>query len=325
MKSAEEIIEILKKSFNTPSTKDERLKVVILCIIISTTFWFFSALNKSDYVTQINYPVEVVYNDSLYVALSPIPEKIPLEVTGGGWDLMTRSFGFAMEPLVITLDEPLKDSFRLTNNLRQEIVPRLEPVNVNYFLRDSLIFKLDERHSVRLKIAFDSANVKLTDNHKITSQIILSDDSVTLYGPKSMLLKIQEPLLINPGETEFSKSVENNFLLPVFDSPLITSSKAEFFVKFDVTEFVKRETDFPVYQINFKDKNLDIEPSTVRVSYEVDVNRADALDSTDLTLIADYLNLRNRDKTIPVEITLKSPFILNPVINQPRVKLKSNE
>ena len=324
MKSAEDIIEFLKKAFNTPSTKDEKWKVVVLCIIISTTFWFFSALNKSDYVTQINYPIKVVYNDSLYVALAPIPEKISLEVSGGGWDLMARFFGFFMEPLIIDLKNPLKDNFRLTNNLRQDIAPKLEPVNVNYFLQDSLIFKIDERHSVRLKLAFDSAKIKLPDNYKISSKIRLAQDSITLFGPRRLLSEIQSPILINPGSNQFTENVDTGFALPEFGSALISANRTDIQVQFEVIEYLTQETSFPIYPINFRGDNFEIEPNQVLVTYEINVNQVNEIDSTDLILTADFLNLRNRDKTIPIEITIKSPLIVNPKLNQQRVKLKSN-
>ena len=291
MRSAEDIIEILKRSFNTPSTKDEKLKVVVLCIIISTTFWFFSALNKSDYVTQINYPIEVVYNDSLYVALSEIPDKLPLEVTGGGWDLMTRSFGFNMEPLIIELENPIRDNYRLSSNLRQDIVPRLDPVTINYLLEDSLIFNIDERVSIDVELVLDSADIKLSPNQRITSEITLQPNMVRISGPKSLLDTIQRPIRISIGDTEFNKSVDQ----------------------------------LPIHPVNFKGKTGSIEPKRVVVSYETLVSEIRNVDSLNLVLTADYSNLKKADGTIPIEITMKPSFILDPKLSQSKVKLKDNE
>ncbi len=325
MRSAEDIIEILKRSFNTPSTKDEKLKVVVLCIIISTTFWFFSALNKSDYVTQINYPIEVVYNDSLYVALSEIPDKLPLEVTGGGWDLMTRSFGFNMEPLIIELENPIRDNYRLSSNLRQDIVPRLDPVTINYLLEDSLIFNIDERVSVDVELVLDSADIKLSPNQRITSEITLQPNMVRISGPKSLLDTIQRPIRISIGDTEFNKSVDQKFSIRDFGSSLISTDITEVSVKFEVTEFMRKEIELPIHPVNFKGKTGSIEPKRVVVSYETLVSEIRNVDSLNLVLTADYSNLKKADGTIPIEITMKPSFILDPKLSQSKVKLKDNE
>tara|TARA_A100000171_G_scaffold49476_1_gene58636 strand:- start:11014 stop:11991 length:978 start_codon:yes stop_codon:yes gene_type:complete len=325
LRSAEDIIEILKRSFNTPSTKDEKLKVVVLCIIISTTFWFFSALNKSDYVTQINYPIEVVYNDSLYVALSEIPDKLPLEVTGGGWDLMTRSFGFNMEPLIIELENPIRDNYRLSSNLRQDIVPRLDPVTINYLLEDSLIFNIDERVSVDVELVLDSADIKLSPNQRITSEITLQPNMVRISGPKSLLDTIQRPIRISIGDTEFNKSVDQKFSIRDFGSSLISTDITEVSVKFEVTEFMRKEIELPIHPVNFKGKTGSIEPKRVVVSYETLVSEIRNVDSLNLVLTADYSNLKKADGTIPIEITMKPSFILDPKLSQSKVKLKDNE
>lgn len=325
MRSAEDIIEILKRSFNTPSTKDEKLKVVVLCIIISTTFWFFSALNKSDYVTQINYPIEVVYNDSLYVALSEIPDKLPLEVTGGGWDLMTRSFGFNMEPLIIELENPIRDNYRLSSNLRQDIVPRLDPVTINYLLEDSLIFNIDERVSIDVELVLDSADIKLSPNQRITSEITLQPNMVRISGPKSLLDTIQRPIRISIGDTEFNKSVDQKFSVRDFGSSLISTDITEVSVKFEVTEFMRKEIELPIRPVNFKGKTGSIEPKRVVVSYETLVSEIRNVDSLNLVLTADYSNLKKADGTIPIEITMKPSFILDPKLSQSKVKLKDNE
>lgn len=325
MRSAEDIIEILKRSFNTPSTKDEKLKVVVLCIIISTTFWFFSALNKSDYVTQINYPIEVVYNDSLYVALSEIPDKLPLEVTGGGWDLMTRSFGFNMEPLIIELENPIRDNYRLSSNLRQDIVPRLDPVTINYLLEDSLIFNIDERVSIDVELVLDSADIKLSPNQRITSEITLQPNMVRISGPKSLLDTIQRPIRISIGDTEFNKSVDQKFSIRDFGSSLISTDITEVSIKFEVTEFMRKEIELPIHPVNFKGKTGSIEPKRVVVSYETLVSEIRNVDSLNLVLTADYSNLKKADGTIPIEITMKPSFILDPKLSQSKVKLKDNE
>jgi hypothetical protein len=46
--------------------KGSDIKVVVMCLLAATTFWFLNALNK-DYSTRITYPVRFEYDDSVYV------------------------------------------------------------------------------------------------------------------------------------------------------------------------------------------------------------------------------------------------------------------
>ena len=58
MKSSELLLRGIKKLFSSEKSK---WRVVALCILGATTFWFFNALNKQ-YATRINYPIEFLYD-----------------------------------------------------------------------------------------------------------------------------------------------------------------------------------------------------------------------------------------------------------------------
>ena len=37
------------------------MKVVALCFLAAATFWFLNALNKDNYNTVVDYPIEIVF------------------------------------------------------------------------------------------------------------------------------------------------------------------------------------------------------------------------------------------------------------------------
>jgi hypothetical protein len=321
LRSAEEIIEKLKGSFNAPSTKDEKLKVVILCIIISTTFWFFSALNKPDYVTQINYPIEVSYNESLYVAISELPDNIPLEVAGGGWDLMTRSFGFGMDPLVIRLDDPLKEGYKMASALRQEIASKLEPVLINYILVDSINFDIDVLTKREFNVIFDSTSLQFAPNFVRTSNIQVSPDKLVLVGPKSLIDTIQNPHVIGFGDRVVGDNVDENVPLLGIRNDFIKANLEEVRVTFMVTEFLQMSKDVVIEKINFNKPSLSISPATVTVYYEWNSKVPQEADSLRLSLVVDFKKLIKRDSTITIETRPNATQMINPRITQKKVKV----
>ena len=325
MKSAEEIIEKLKRSFNAPSKKDEKIKVVVFCIIISTTFWFFSALNKSDYVTQISYPIEFSYDTEAYVAVGTLPRQIGVEVTGGGWDLMTRSFGFNMEPIVIELDDPSQSKFQLTSTFRGELTPRLDPVVVNFILRDSLFYNIEKKVTREIPLAFDSAGLSLAPDHRITSAVSLSPPSVRFTGPESLINALPEPYVVKADGDNYDDSMDETFDLPDWESELISANLSEVGVQLEIDEFLSYQRPVQVMRLNFEDSTLSIEPSEVEVSYTIRRSEEVYADSLDIMLIADFYTFDSTDSTVAVSVAVKAGHIRDLSLSLSRLKVSTNE
>lgn len=325
MRSAEEIIEKLKGSFNAPRTKDEKIKVVVCCILISTTFWFFSALNKSDYVTQINYPIVFDFDTERYVAVEPLPKHVSLEVTGGGWDLMTRGFGFGMVPIIISLDDPAKSNFKLSATLRGELSPRLEPVIVNYMLKDSIFYHIEPIISRDLPLSFDSAGIQLAPNYRLTSAISLEPLRVTFTGPESLVNALPSPYTLPASDDAYDDPVEEKFDLPESGSELVRPNISEVKVSFEVEEFVPYKKAIKVMLLNFNDSNLALNPNEAEVTYTIRKSEEVHADSLDITLIADFYTFNHQDSSVTVSVAAKAAHVRDLVLLTEKVKVISNE
>lgn len=325
MRSAEEIIDKLKGSFNAPRSKDEKIKVVVFCIIISTTFWFFSALNKSDYVTQINYPIEFQYNADTFVAVDPLPRQIRLEVSGGGWDLMLRSFGFSMEPIIINLEDPTQAGFRLASSLRGEITPKLDPVAVNFILSDSIVYHIERRVTRSIPLAFDSAAILLEGDFRLTSSIAVSPPAIQFTGPESLVNALPEPYIIPASTDAVDESVAESFDIPLPESDLLVSDISEAEVQFEVDEFIAFQRAIPVMKLNFTDSTLSLRPGAVDVSYSIKRSEEARADSLDIMLIADFYTYNAQDSTVKVSVAVKAKHIQDLVLLEEKIKVAHNE
>ncbi|WP_422006867.1 CdaR family protein [Roseivirga pacifica] len=321
--SAEEIIEKFKKSFQTPSRKDERLKVVLICVAISTTFWFFSALNKDNYVSQISFPISISYDKEAYIATKPLPERLTLEVSGGGWDLMTRSFGFNMETLDVYVERPDSRPFVLVSSLRSEIAANLEPVVINYIPNDSIKFDIQRKVEKTVPVAVDESQVRLDNNYRILEGIRVRPDSVLLTGPEETLASIEE-ILVTPNvrgvDADYSGTItlEN---LPEF----VTANTKEIGLSFPVVRYLKITESFPVQKKNFPIDAIDFEPKRLDVTYAISELEFDATDSTELELTVDFNNFDPADSTIYIEVEKRNPKIDNVTFTPLRVKLIKND
>ena len=301
MSKAEDILEKFKKSFNAPSTKDEKLKVVLICILISTTFWFFNALNKNDYVTRINYPVSIEFDQDQYVATASLPTRIQLEVSGGGWDLMTRFFGFKMNTLKINVEKPDEDAYILTASLRASITPELEPISINYFLQDSLRFKIERKVTRTVVLAYDTAAISTNEDFVRLSEVRINPSNLDLTGPESYLKSLGDTLWLNDEISDVSEDFEGNKDLPELPA-LVSAETNTVNVSFLVVQLLDVDVSLPIEFRNAPAK-WQIMPSQAQVYYKIPETSFDVADTTGVRVYADFREMKE-DSTIQLQFRI---------------------
>lgn len=324
MRSAEDIIERLKKSFHTPSSKDEKFKVVALCIVISTTFWFFSALNKDDYISQINYPIEIKFDQEEYIATRDLPSRIPIEVTGGGWDLMTRSFGFNMSPVIINLDKPDNSNYLMTSSLRGQLTPRLDPVVINFILRDSITFDIQKKVSRTFKLALDPSSITLDDSYRVASPIILEPDTVVWTGPERIIKDLDRVIYVEASITGIDRDVNEEVDLP--DAPSLIKSQIESTVlSFEVVRMLDVSDDVTIELVNFPDSLWRSDVIETNIKYLIAETYFDATDSARVRITADYNAMNPTDSTLVLQVEMRDEHLENLQVSPKSIRVYKNE
>lgn len=318
--NAEELIERLKKSFHAPSTKDEKFKVVLVCIVISTTFWFFNALNQEDYSTQINYPIEWTFDQTKYQVVGELPARIPIEVNGGGWDLMARSFGFNMPPLQIVLLNPEQKKSMLTSKLRGDLSRNLDPVSITYIIKDSLIFDIQERVNKVIKLQVDDRKVSMDSDYKRSSSYMLEPDSIVVTGPSSIIAEMSDTMQLVPELSDIDSDVNEEIPLPVLPD-YIDVNLSQVNLIFEVIRYIAISEEINVELLNLPDSLWTPTVSDILVNYSIGETEFDATDSTRIRLVADFNRMVWADSTIAMEIITGRPLIEEVSLAQDSLKL----
>jgi hypothetical protein len=256
------------------------------------------------------------------MAIGELPDELPLEVTGGGWDLITRSFGFGMSPLEIKLGDPSKGDFKITNTLRQAIAPKLDPVVINYILLDTLKFNIEIRKERLLEVYFDSSSVRLAPNYKLISPVALSPRMIKIFGPKSILDTIQNPYPIRIQDIEYSNIVSETVNLSELNTELIQTDFKKVELYFESVEFIPRSMKIDIRKINFGDEGIEIIPKTINVLYDWDSRVSSTSDTVGIKLRVDLKRVQSSDSTISIRVESTSPHISNIRLSTSRVKLK---
>ncbi len=296
-------------------------KVILLCVTTAATFWFFRALNKI-YTTRISYPVELIYNRDSLIALKDPPEEIPINVTGGGWQLLKKTISVDVEPVLIKPDNPVQTHFFTAANLLPIFSSQLKDLNINYIATDTIYFKIEPFKKRKLCIKLDSSNIHLKENFFITSNLFLEPDSVTFRGPVSLVDKLPEIFKVALSDKNIDSRYDEELSLDLFSSSMIKKTPEVIHIKFDVEEYIDQTAKLNIEQVNFPyDSTAFILNSTVDATFKLQRSFRNKLKPDDFLLFADLNNMHAADSTITIEVMDQPDYIMDLSLKETRVKV----
>lgn len=304
------------------SAKEGNLTIILLCTAAATTFWFFSALNKTDYTTRLDYPIVFSYStDSTYL-LSQLPENIRVQVRGGGWNLLRKTLMVNTRPVQITLNEPTKTKSIPGQALTEEVEAVLGDVRLSYIVTDTLHINIDSVLEKQVQVVLDSTSVALEENHWITSPILLNPRSVTLHGPASVVSQARDTLFIRLSDEEIDEDYQATVPLSYVNA-MVEVVPPEAQLAFEVAPFVSFKKRVPLLTANFPQDSsayLALDQVTVNFWIRESLAKEGLPDSTSFTVVADFLATDPRDSTV-APVVQKHPAYAHRITVRP-VKLK---
>lgn len=305
-----------------PSNKD-KLKVVLLCVLAATTFWFFSALNKSDYTTQLEYPITFVYADDSTYVLNALPKHILVEVSGGGWNLLRKTLLFDTPPVEVELDDPINTQYVTGQSLTTKLSERLGEVQLNNVVSDTLFFHIDKAAQKMVHITVDSTSIRLGNSYQITSPIYLSVHEALIKGPDTILEDIDDTLFVSLPDQDINENYEQVIDLEYSPSDLVEIQPRILKVSFEVASFDRVIKSINVNVFNFpEDSTLEILPDRVDVSFWVQDKYIDLIQDSDFEVIANLRSLNVEDSTIIPVLDSYPEFARDVRINPTQVKVQ---
>ncbi len=296
-------------------------KVIFLCFFTASTFWFFNALNKV-YTTRIDYPIKVLYDHDSLVAVKDPPAKIPVNVTGGGWQLLKNTISLKTSPVVIKPENPAHTQFLTAANLLPIFSTQLQDINVNYIATDTIFFKIEPYMDRRLCIKLDSTSIDLKENYYITSEIIVEPDSVTFHGPVSFVKKLPEIFMVSLPDRNISRSYDEELSLDLFSPSIIKKIPEVIRIRFEVEEFIEMKEELEIQLVNFPyDSTIFLKGNSVHATFKIPRSERNNLNLKDMLIIADLSNIRSADSTISIELMDVPSYIKDLSLQENRVKV----
>lgn len=317
--------EIKKSSGRISSKKLSNLKVVVLCIAAATTFWILNALNKDNYTTIVDYPIAWEYNQKEYTAVKQLPESVPIQISGNGWDLLRKYFKLNEPPFVVNLAEPSARNYILTSDLKRPLGDFLTPTNLIGMLRDSLRYSIDKIETRQFVPVLDTTSFTLGKNVEIVGNVAFNPSEVNLTGPTSFLDSLDGKILIALDENRINKNFSKSVPVKVQEdlADLVSPQEQSIEVSFDVVQYLEGNKRLKLKKLNFpKSVSLTNEELTPLITYLVDGSKVTELKDIEFEAVLDYYKRNKEDSTIKIVVKPNPSYIKEIQVDPVSVKLK---
>ena len=288
------------------------MKVAALCFLAAATFWVLNALNKDNYNTVVDYPIEIVFDETEFMPVENLPNRIKIEINGNGWDLLRKYFKINESPFLIEINNPSTKDYILTSELRRTLAENLTPSVLVSMVTDTVKFKIDKIVTRKVKIETDTTSTTLAQNFKLASPINIDPPFVNITGPTSVLQELDGVLKVTLGEDKINKDFNKliPLTLPSAYTEFLTLEEESVQVKFEVFQMLEGNKRLKIKMINFpKNVSLAQEPSNIIMSYFIDERKVAELSEFEFEAILNYNNRDREDSTIFVEVKPKPSFL----------------
>ena len=247
-------------------------------VALATLFWISTVLNKKSSYSKDIW-IELITPDSL-VVLNGNTFKASVTLEGRGMDLIFENRHSKKDPLKIYLPAQAKtvSSDDIIKSLSKETSKR------NIIIKN-IIFPL-KALSIDTKIS-KQVPVKFTGKYSfknlfgLKSGIRLTPDKITITGPKTYVDKITEWETKNKTFDKISHTVKENIKLQDPVSSKINISQNEVLLTIPVEQFTEKKMMIPVSIAGNSQKDFEILPSIVEVSFLIGLSRFDSIEPSD--------------------------------------------
>lgn len=299
--------------------------MVVLCVAAATTFWVLNALNKDNYSTIVDYPVQWEYDQKNYIPVKPLLQSIQIQISGNGWDLLRKYFNISGTAYPILLQSPAEKKYLLSADLKRSLGEFITPTQLENVLGDTIRYQIDRIVTKTLRPVLDSLSYSFDKNIALEGKVNFIPDQLEITGPSSVLEAFEGnyPVALNASKinSNFSGKVPLTVDEPL--APLIQLKQKEIQVSFSVLSYLEGNKRLKIKKINF--------PSNVKISneelipvlsYLIEESDLPQLKDLQFEAVLDYRKRNRTDSTLQIEVSPNPRFLKEVRISPPQIKLK---
>ena len=298
--------------------------MVVLCIAAATTFWVLNALNKDNYSTIVDYPVQWEYDQKNYVAVKPLPKSIQIQISGNGWDLLRKYFNISTNAYPILLKSPAEKTYLLTSDLKRGLGEFITPTLLENVIGDTIPFQIDRIVTKTLIPELDSAGYSLDKNIALEGKVSFSPDKLEVTGPSSILESYQGKFPVVLNAEKIAKNYSGKVTLELEEdlATLVQLKQTEIQVSFSIVTYLEGNKRLKIKKLNFpanvKLANEELIPVLSYLIQEADLAK---LKDLEFEAVLDYRKRNRADSTLQIQVNPNPKFLKEVKITPPQLKL----
>ncbi|SOD91691.1 hypothetical protein [Spirosoma fluviale] len=222
-----------------PNVRSFQPTKALLCLGAAALFWFLNALNKPGYTLNVEYPIRFVYDDSLFIATSPLPKFVRVNVSSDGWGLLRHSWlPFRIDPVDYIVQDPLRATAINTSSLAAALGEQVKKLHVNYVVADTLALSFDRHTSKMVQLLPDSLHLDMAPRFMVSSVINMTPRSIQIDGPAKLVKGLPDTIWVRIPRKRISDNYDEELPLNQLRHPLLHTSANRVAVSFEVGELL---------------------------------------------------------------------------------------
>ena len=299
--------------------------MVVLCVAAATTFWVLNALNKDNYSTIVDYPVQWEYDQKNYIPVKSLPNSIQIEISGNGWDLLRKYFNISGTPYLIQLNSPAEKKYLLSADLKRSLGEFITPTQLQNVLGDTIHYQIDRIVTKTLRPVLDTLGFSLDKNIALDGKVNFIPDQLEITGPSSVLEAFdgKYPVALNASKINSNFSGKVPLTVEESLSKLVQLKQKEIQVSFSVLTYLEGNKRLKIKKLNFPNTvSLSNEELVPVLTYLIEEANLPKLKDLEFEAILDYRKRNRADSTLQIEINPNPNFLKEVRISPPQIKLK---
>ena len=285
-------------------SKANRFLKIILCVIISFSFWSLNKLSKKK-KANISFNINLVDLPENLVLDSISTQKINLKIEGTGTSTSSKK----------KINISAKNS---ANNIliinKHEIASQLESnLKIIDFYPDTIFLFTSKKKTKKVPIKHN-IEIHFKDSYWIENSITLNPDSILIKGTRKELEKVE--FIETENAKLFNVSTEiNNFI--GLKKNIFFEEEMQIQFYFNVEKYTEGSIEVPIELINYpKNKKILLFPKKALISYLVSEKNYKNITPHNFKVVCDFKNVDISNKTCKITLLQKPLYIQIIHINQ---------
>ncbi|MEO6883897.1 MAG: CdaR family protein [Bacteroidia bacterium] len=306
-------VDIVNNLRNFSNIKLSRRAITfIVCVLISTFFWFIIVFSKK-YTDTVSFPVRYVNLPSNKVLSNVLADNIDAQIYTSGFSLLGYKINPETDPLTIDVNEiksyTKTDFYYLaTNSEIDKLSAQLSSgIKIIKIIPDTIFFDFSPMVSKQIPVKLNS-DLQFQSEFQLSDSIKINPSEITVSGTQSALQDIHQI------ETEklSLKNINKNIIV---DVPLLLSSSMQQItvsakkvsISIPVAKYTEGSFDIPVQLINMPNNvSMKIFPDKINVRFLVAFADYQTITPDEFTAVIDYQDIKEGSDKLKIRIQ-KSP------------------